>query len=51
VTTRFEGFPADAFAWFAGLERDNSKAYFIATRDRYETDVRGGLVALRIASH
>ena len=46
MTARFEGFPADAFAWFAGLERDNSKAYFTATAKRYEADVRGALVAL-----
>jgi uncharacterized protein (TIGR02453 family) len=42
----FRGFPAEAFEWFAGLERDNSKAYFTATRDRYETDVRGGVEAM-----
>ena len=36
----FSGFSADAFAWFAGLERDNSKAYFTATREVYETQVR-----------
>jgi uncharacterized protein (TIGR02453 family) len=42
----FHGFAADVFDWFAGLERDNSKAYFTATRDRYETDVRGGLHAM-----
>ena len=34
------------FEWFAGLERDNSKAYFTATRDFYERDVRGGLEAM-----
>jgi uncharacterized protein (TIGR02453 family) len=34
------------FEWFAGLERDNSKAYFTATRERYEDDVRGGLEAM-----
>jgi uncharacterized protein (TIGR02453 family) len=39
----FEGFAPAVFAWFAGLERDNSKAYFTATRERYERDVRGGL--------
>ena len=38
--------PAEVFEWFAGLERDNSKAYFTATRDRYETEVRGGLQAM-----
>jgi uncharacterized protein (TIGR02453 family) len=42
----FHGFAPEAFAWFAGLERDNSKAYFTATRERYETDVRGGLQAM-----
>ena len=34
------------FEWFAGLERDNSKAYFTASRDFYERDVRGGLEAM-----
>lgn len=42
----FHGFGPDVFEWFAGLERDNSKTYFSATRDRYETEVRGGLEAL-----
>ncbi len=41
----FDGFPPAVFAWFAGLERDNSKAYFSATRDLYEAGVRGGLQA------
>jgi uncharacterized protein (TIGR02453 family) len=42
----FQGFGAGVFEWFAGLERDNSKAYFTATRDLYETEVRGGLQAM-----
>ena len=42
----FDGFALEVFEWFAGLERDNSKAYFTATRDRYETEVRGGLEAM-----
>jgi uncharacterized protein (TIGR02453 family) len=42
----FQGFSADVFEWFAGLERDNSRAYFTATRERYERDVRGGLEAM-----
>ena len=42
----FRGFAPEVFEWFAGLERDNSKAYFTATRDRYDADVRGGLVAM-----
>jgi uncharacterized protein (TIGR02453 family) len=44
--TAFRGFGPEVFAWFAGLERDNSKAYFAATRERYEADVRGGLQAM-----
>jgi uncharacterized protein (TIGR02453 family) len=46
MTARFDGFSRDAFAWFAGLERDNSKAYFTATRERYDADVRGAMVAM-----
>ena len=42
----FRGFGAEVFEWFAGLERDNSKAYFTATRDRYEHAVRGALEAM-----
>lgn len=42
----FRGFPPEAFAWFDGLARDNSKAYFTATRERYEADVRGALLAM-----
>lgn len=42
----FPGFPPAVFEWFAGLERDNSKAYFTATRPFYEDAVRGGLEAL-----
>ena len=42
----FRGFAPEVFEWFAGLERDNSKAYFTATRERYETEVRGGLQAM-----
>ena len=39
-------FSPQVFAWFEGLERDNTKAYFTATRDFYEEEVRGGLEAL-----
>jgi uncharacterized protein (TIGR02453 family) len=42
----FEGWPPQAFAWFQGLERDNSKAYFQGTRAVYEEHVRGPLLAL-----
>ena len=42
----FPGFAPEVFEWFAGLERDNSRAYFTATRERYEAEVRGGLEAM-----
>ena len=42
----FDGFGADAFAWFEGLARDNTRAYFGATRETYEASVRGPLQAL-----
>lgn len=42
----FDGFPASAFAWFTGLERENTREYFAATRDVYEDDVRGQLDAM-----
>jgi uncharacterized protein (TIGR02453 family) len=46
VTVEFRGFTTDVFAWFAGLERDNSRSYFTATRDFYEEHVRGALEAM-----
>ncbi len=36
----FQGFNAGAFEWFTGLEEDNSRDYFNATRQRYDADVR-----------
>jgi uncharacterized protein (TIGR02453 family) len=39
-------FGTETFAWFAGLEADNSKAYFTAHRATYDTAVRGALEAL-----
>jgi uncharacterized protein (TIGR02453 family) len=42
----FHGFGSDVFEWFAGLERDNTKAYFTATRELYEREVRGALEAM-----
>jgi uncharacterized protein (TIGR02453 family) len=44
--SEFRGFAPDVFEWFRGLERDNSRAYFTATRDFYEREVRGGLEAM-----
>ena len=43
---QFLGFSAWVFEWFAGLERDNSREYFSATRDRYEAEVRGALTVM-----
>jgi uncharacterized protein (TIGR02453 family) len=42
----FDGYPPAAFAWFAGLEADNSKSWFGAHRDVYERAVRGALEAM-----
>jgi len=43
---RFTGFPADAFAFYEGLEADNSKAYWQANKDRYQSAVRAPMEAL-----
>lgn len=43
---QFVGFGASAFEWFAGLDRDNSRDYFNATRERYELEVRGALILM-----
>jgi uncharacterized protein (TIGR02453 family) len=42
----FAGFPPDAFRFYAELERDNSRPWFQANRDRYERHVRGPMEAL-----
>jgi uncharacterized protein (TIGR02453 family) len=42
----FSGFPAATFAWFAGLEADNSKRYFTEHRATFEDAVRGALEAM-----
>jgi uncharacterized protein (TIGR02453 family) len=42
----FDGFSPDSFAWFEGLEADNSKAYFSEHRETYDRVVRGALEAL-----
>jgi uncharacterized protein (TIGR02453 family) len=44
--TGFEGFPRAAFDWFAGIEADNSRAWFTANRDTYDNAVRGPLEEL-----
>ena len=42
----FSGLPPDAFAWFAGLQADNSKTWFHAHRATYDEAVRRALEAL-----
>ena len=38
-----DGFGPKVFAWFKGLERDNTREYFTSTRDFYEDNVRDAL--------
>jgi uncharacterized protein (TIGR02453 family) len=38
--TAFDGFGAGAVAWFEGLERDNTREYFHATRATFDDEVR-----------
>jgi uncharacterized protein (TIGR02453 family) len=44
--TKFEGFGPEVRKWFQGLEADNSKDYFVATRDFFEESIRGQMEAL-----
>lgn len=44
--TGFEGFPEEALIFFEGLEADNSRAYWLDQRDRYERTVRAPMLAL-----
>jgi uncharacterized protein (TIGR02453 family) len=44
--TRFAGFGPDVRKWFQGLEADNSREYFAASRDFFEESVRGQMEAL-----
>jgi uncharacterized protein (TIGR02453 family) len=42
----FTGFPAEAFAFYAGLEADNSRTYWHANKATYEQAVKGPMLAL-----
>ena len=42
----FKGWPAEAMAFFEGLEADNSKSYWQANKEVYERAVRGPMEAL-----
>jgi uncharacterized protein (TIGR02453 family) len=43
---RFEGFGPKVRVWFKGLEADNSRQYFLATRDFFEESIREQVEAL-----
>ena len=42
----FRGWPAEALEFYDGLEADNSKAYWSARKEVYETAVRAPMLAL-----
>jgi uncharacterized protein (TIGR02453 family) len=44
--TAFDGFGTGAVAWFEGLERDNTRAYFRGARATYDNEVRGPFEAM-----
>ena len=44
--TKFAGFGPEVRKWFQGLEADNSREYFVASRDFFEESVRGQMEAL-----
>ena len=46
MTVAFRGWPEEFQPFFIGLELDNSKRYFDANRETYETAVKGPMVAL-----
>jgi uncharacterized protein (TIGR02453 family) len=46
VTGEFTGFAAKVFSWFEGLEEDNSKEYFTANRETFETGIKDQLEAM-----
>lgn len=46
MTTGFEGFHPDGFAFYRELHLDNSKAFWEANKARYEEHVKGPLKAL-----
>ncbi|MFJ6935848.1 DUF2461 domain-containing protein [Streptomyces sp. NPDC101132] len=45
-TSRFTGFPPEAFAFYEGLAADNSKEFWSAHKETYETAVREPMLAL-----
>ena len=45
-STSFRGWPAEALAFYRGLESDNSKAYWSAHKASYDDDVRRPMAEL-----
>jgi uncharacterized protein (TIGR02453 family) len=45
-TSRFRGWPPAALAWLAGIEAHNTREWFQANRDIYDSAVRGPLMSL-----
>ena len=45
-TKMFRGWPAEALEFYKGLEADNSKAYWTARKDVYETVVLSPMKAI-----
>jgi uncharacterized protein (TIGR02453 family) len=43
---KFEGFSPEVRKWFEGLEHDNSREYFTASREFFDESVRGQMEAL-----
>src|SRR3954447_12553109 len=46
MTMAFEGWPAEAFDFYEGLEADNSRAYWHSHREVYDRSVKGVFAAL-----
>ena len=44
--TKFEGFGPKVRKWFQGLEADNTREYFAASRELFEESIRGQMEAL-----
>jgi uncharacterized protein (TIGR02453 family) len=44
--TKFEGFGPEVRKWFMGLEADNSREYFAASRDFFDESIRAQMEAL-----
>jgi uncharacterized protein (TIGR02453 family) len=44
--SKFDGFGPDVPEWFTGLEANNTKEYFTARRDFFESSIRGQMEAL-----